>query len=142
MAGVITCVVRRRWRWYQLIAIFGSAAAGAALLVVGLLGGDVALWIVGGVWLVLALLGARNMSRWAWSITVEGTAVALRGHRLNVVIPASEIRAVRVSDYAFGSRRLLSLDTERLGRVRFGPTPPNTASLITALGKTVPELRF
>lgn len=142
MASVITCVVRRRWRWYQVVAILGSAVAGTVLLLGGVLGGDAALWIVGGVWLLLAFVGARRMGSVAWSVTIEGTEVALCGPRLNVIIPASEIRAVRLTDHAFGSRRLLTFDTERLGQVRFGPTPPNDADLIKALAKAIPDLRL
>lgn len=142
MVHVTECVVRRPWRWYQVSALVVTAIAGLAVLVFGLIADNIALLILGAIWLLLSFLGFRSLAKVLWSVTVHGPELTLRGPRITAVIPVSDVRAARFTSFAVVGRSVLTLETNSLGTLRFGPMPSNTSALVAELQAANPELHL
>lgn len=131
--------VPARWRWYQIVSAAVTAFLGLTLLAVGVAAGSVALWVIGAVWVALAAFGLATLKNVAWSLGVDGLRLSVDGPRLHAVVPVTEVTSARYSGVT-PARTVLTLEISSLGRVRFGPLPPDAREVLAALQYANPAL--
>lgn len=129
---MIEAQVARRWRWYQVGGLAVTSALGLGLMLIGVAAGNVALWVIGAVWLVMGIAGTAGLRKAVWSIVLDHDILRLDGPFLHRDLPASDVDALTVSGLVPWNT-ILRLDTASLGRLRFGPLQPDATDLVVAL---------
>jgi len=133
---MVVAEVARGWRWFQIGGLAATNALGVGFILIGGIAGNVALWIIGAVWLVMGIGGTVSLRKAVWSILLDGNQLPLDGPLLHCNISASDVNALTVSGLVPWNT-VLRLDTVRLGRLRFGPLQPDATHLIAALRSAV-----
>jgi hypothetical protein len=134
---MIEAIVRRRWRWYQMGALAVTTVLGIGFIALWAAGASLAVGVIGLAWLALGVAGATSLRRVAWSLRLDADDLLLDGPTLHTSVPVASIQSAYVSGVS-PSRTVLRLEIAGVGRVRFGPLPPDAHELLAALRATCP----
>jgi len=60
---MVVAEVARGWRWFQIGGLAATNALGVGFILIGGIAGNVALWIIGAVWLVMGIAGTVSLRK-------------------------------------------------------------------------------
>jgi hypothetical protein len=142
---VIVCEVAPGWRRFLAAGRWVALVGGIVMLIGAALSHDaasIALLVIGGAWVVMAVAGSWTSRRSAWRIVLAEGQLTFSGPSLDIRVPAGDLVEVRWGRWDFQHVAGLYFRTRNAGTIRIAPQLRGLIALLVGLREVNTQIKL